>query len=340
MHHRWLILASLALSACATAVESTEPATTSEPLLSAEQLKQTLIVMTLPSEETYGGRESLIQTQTGFAAFHRKGLGSGKEAAGWENRVFTSNDGVRWDEHLVPTPPTWVDYCTLAFGRGHYFLAGESGNSQTGAFMISDDGASWREQQASLPGILYATFVNGRFFALGELQGIFSSSDLHTWSGTPTSDAVQLNSMAYGDGTYLVGGSGPILASRDGSTWTAHTLPCELPDACVTRPDGIAVQGYRTNVLFGNHRFYSTHFYTDDAASTWHAESDERRVPDIFAGGYFLALHLNPGSMTLNAWQSDTSELIVTNVTNQYPSQLDCQTRRCLVFPHALILIP
>lgn len=63
MHHRWLILASLGLTACATAVESAESAAATEPLLNAEQLKQTLIVLTLPSEETYGGLESLIQTQ-------------------------------------------------------------------------------------------------------------------------------------------------------------------------------------------------------------------------------------------------------------------------------------
>src|SRR4051812_16562242 len=135
--------------------------------------------MPLPSTEPFGDRESLVVTDAGFAVLHRKQLGSGKEVLGTENRVFTSGDGVQWDEHAVPLEDTASFYRAMAFGNGGLLLAGASGLAGITAF--SHDAANWTSGPGLADAAYALAFANGAFFALGTRTAIARSVDGTRW---------------------------------------------------------------------------------------------------------------------------------------------------------------
>jgi hypothetical protein len=327
-----LLIGALALGCTSQTTEPAGAAGMHAPLRVSD-FQQPWIRLPLPPSATYGDLESLISVPTGYAALYRKSLGQGKDAAGWVHRVFLSVDGVQWDEHDLPATPTWVDYRSLAYGADHYVIAGESGALDKGAVTSSGDTDTWQDVQTDVPAILNLTFLNDRFFGLALWKGIYASSDGIHFNASAT-DAVQLGAIAYGNGTYVAVGSGPFEVSHDGMTWHSVSLDCNMPGACVTPPSGPALQGFRSHVFFAKDNFYAEQFVSPDAQN-WQAIRDAARVPDTFAAGWFLKLESNQ----LSAWQ-DSTQAQATEVRVDNPDQLDCRTRRCLLFSDALLLVP
>lgn len=341
-----------ALVACANTEFANGPAT-ANAALSASAFAQPLVRLPLPDAEQLGALESLIETPSGYAALYRQQLGGGgggKSSGVWVHHVALSEDGVHWSQHDLPDPSGWLSYRSLAYGGGHYLLAGQ-GVAPQGSIARSEDGVTWQEVTTDLPAILTLASVQDRIFALGLLGGVFSSSDGVSFTGAPT-DTLQLGAIAYGAGTYIAVGSGPIMVSHDGASWSAVPLDCALPGACVQVPGATAapgdctsagacnttpggfVQSFHRRALFGNGHFITDDFISEDAEH-WRKISAPARVPDSFAAGWFLKLEPNQ----LSAWREQEA-VMTTTVSTDNPEGLDCRAHRCLLFRDALILVP
>lgn len=306
--------------------------------LEASSFAKPLIRLPLPERARFGELTSLVAVADGYAALYRKSLASGKESELWEHRVFLSSDGVNWVQHDVPQTGEWTTYRALAYGAGRYLLAGHA-SGQKAQLARSDDGVTWRAESADMPAVRNVAFVNGRFFALTNQHGIYTSSDGVSFVGAPTK-TIQLESIVYGEGTYVAVGSGPISTSRDGSRWNAVSLDCGIIGACTEAPDGTLFQGYHSRVFYGGGMFVATSWAAEGAlvssdAEHWSAITDPARVPSTFAGGWFLKLATDH----LTAWRSEEPALRA-DVIAENPAQLDCRTHTCLLFPDALLLVP
>jgi hypothetical protein len=326
--HRLVAGFGLALVACAQAA----PDQSHDAALTAEDFSAALIALAMPPSAEFGDIESLVSVPTGYAALYRKTIGQGKSQSGFEHRVFLSSDGVHWSQHDVPTPPAG-DYRALAYGAGRYLIAGQTGVS-AGALASSSDGDTWQVLQTDLPAILHIAFLNGRFFALALLGGIYTSDDGLRFTGAVT-NAVQLGAIAYGSGTYVVVGSGPFEISSDGNDWQVVSIDCGLPGACVTPPGGTPIQGFHANVLFANGAFYSDKLVSNDAR-TWRQTTDDQRVPDAFNGGWLMRLYPN----AIEAWHDAAAPLLRAALVTDNPKGLDCTTHRCMIVAKQLVLIP
>jgi hypothetical protein len=165
----------------------------------------------------------------------------------WGYSIRSSVNGIDWTDH-----GSSPEFAGLAFGQGKYVMAG-SGSvalstnlSDWTEFPIGDGTTSLRhvacgrdlfvfgnseEIYTSSDGIHISTplpgsstlniqFINDRFFAVG--GSIRSSTDGFTWTQSEVPSFGELNSIAYGNGTYVaVGSQGFMVRSADGETWTA-----------------------------------------------------------------------------------------------------------------------
>lgn len=111
---------------------------------------------------------------------------------------------------------------SITYGNNKYIVT----DMQYGFLWVSTDGTTWnRLESTGLESFRKNTirYVNNKFFILG-YNLIGTSTDGITWSTeTIPSDASDrsLYDITYGNNKYIiVGGSGAILSSSDGSTWT------------------------------------------------------------------------------------------------------------------------
>jgi hypothetical protein len=302
--------------------------------LTAAELQGPLIRLALPSTDEFGDLESLISVEQGYAALFRKPIGQGKSQAGWQHSIFRSDDGLHWQLASEPPTASSVDLRTLAYGAGRFLLAGHHGDVTKGAVLLtSSDASDWQPLDTQLPAILTLAYLNSRFFALALSTGIFNSSDGEHFSGANT-EAGQLGALAYGAGTFVAVGSGPIEVSRNGDDWQAVPLSCDLPKACVTPPGGNPMQRGPSHVFFGDGRFFADQFVSSDGQD-WQLIADDARVPNASADGWLLKVT----DTTLSAWHGDEPQLHST-VRDDNPEQLDCREHRCLLLPNALLLVP
>ena len=73
--------------------------------------------------------------------------------------------------------------------------------------VTSTDGKAWTSADTTSPGVLTdVIFGGGRFLAVGIDGNILWSDNGISWESTAVAPEIQLNSAAYGNGTYLVNG--------------------------------------------------------------------------------------------------------------------------------------
>ena len=108
---------------------------------------------------------------------------------------------------------------------------------QSGTILTSSDGTSWDNRTSGTSNFLYGiTYGNNTFVAVGHYETILTSSDGTTWtsrtSGRTNSSGWTytdyLEGITYGNSIFVtVGrgedGSGTIMTSSDGITWTSRT---------------------------------------------------------------------------------------------------------------------
>jgi hypothetical protein len=142
-------------------------------------------------------------------------------AVGDQGVIETSLDGVTWTNR--GSSASAALYCA-AFGNGTFVAAGS-------VFLSSPDGIHWASH-ANPSGSLATsiTFGSNLFVAVEEGGEILVSRDGNTWATrVPASinSAVTLQSVTYGNGLFVAGGTtgGIVYTSTNGLTWHSQTGP-------------------------------------------------------------------------------------------------------------------
>jgi hypothetical protein len=137
--------------------------------------------------------------------------------------ALVSTNGLNWTVSRTKSQlPTITD-----LDCGGIQFVGVSGTS----IFTTQDGYNWQGNSSFTNAFHGVKFANGQFLAVGDNGNIFSSVDGTNWNNRsiPTAASFSFNSVAYGNGLYVAGGT--IAAnSPDGITWTvcASNLPATL----------------------------------------------------------------------------------------------------------------
>jgi hypothetical protein len=183
--------------------------------------------------ERYVGADTLNGVAYGAGLF----VGVGQAA-------YSSPDGIWWTQHVLnPAPGNMLG--GVAYGNGRFVAVEPNAYNRPSGAYLSTNGISW-QRVADLPGanvpvIQRIAFCGGTFLALGQepnpapLSGnhwlVLDSTNGITWgrhSGpTNNGEIYYLNAAAFGNGSYVVVGSGPsnsqglALISSDLVNWSA-----------------------------------------------------------------------------------------------------------------------
>jgi hypothetical protein len=308
---------------------------------------------------------SIVSTPTGWLALSNRTLGDSRSPSGMESALYRSRDGVHWSLSPLESDRQDLFLRGLAYGAGHYVMIGTRGFGP-GIVWSSSDGVQWTEVSQPVQGVdvwREVGFAEGLFFGFG-FRYLGVSDTGRSWASVPIT-LVQMESVAYGNGRYLLVGSGPPQTSSDGRNWQEHRIDCSLPDACTTDPGGGVGQGFHSKVVFAEGRFFTEELSTVDGVS-WQAEPG--RSPSAYIGGRFLgSLSLSEG---LSTWtregavemlrvlrpakaavtQAGRSLLAVgaldrearppESVDVSFEDGLTCETADCLVVGGQLLLVP
>lgn len=240
---------------------------------------------------------SLVHTPIGWLALSSRAIGDGRAPSGYESALYRSQDGVHWE--ALPLDSDDVNFRTLVYGAGRYVMVGRRLGG-IGVFWVSTDGEEWTEvvQEHVDPVSIWGNvaFAGQYFFAFGN-QYMGVSEDGLTWTKVPIT-AASLNAITYGNGRYLMVGSGPMHISDDGFSWQSYDVDCSLPGACIQLPSnpeppgstepevpGDIVQGSHSHALYAEGRFWSDQLSSVDGI-TW--EAMPGRYPAAYVEGHFF----------------------------------------------------
>lgn len=213
-----------------------------------------------------GSRPALAIAPTGFYALSQRSLGDSKAPSAWESHLYRSTDGIRWQRVSVSGANTDLWLRGVAYGGGNYVLAGMRFGEGDGVVFHSTDGEHWDELPVTTgapSGLSAVVFAGTRFFALSTFRAVLSSTDGVAWTTTDLSTTVTPLDVAFGDGQYVLVGSGDVQRSNDGLQWLPIQLDCAIPSACITDPDGNVGQGVHPRAVFS-----AGAFFIDEASST------------------------------------------------------------------------
>jgi photosystem II stability/assembly factor-like uncharacterized protein len=175
-----------------------------------------------------------------------------------KNMLFQSTDAQSWSRIAASgLSSNGLNY--LIFEEGNFIVVGNAGTIQTSA-----DGITWTSTVSGTTSDLYRIYhFNGKFFILGKTKTFIGSDDGLTWSNIvlnvgPVND--DLNSMAYGNGVYIIssrgGGLNNIYRSATGlsNSWSFASEP----------------MGFNSinRVQFLNDKFFAFHSGNDMFSST------------------------------------------------------------------------
>ena len=164
----------------------------------------------------------------------------------YDSKIATSTDGVTWT--AVTTPPSGTD--RIFYGNGKFIAVG------TYKTAASTDGVTWTawsyNSSISISSIAYG---NDKFVAVGSGPGtgggitsyckVATSTDGETWTNVDvTFGEGYINSIAYGNGTFVAGlNNGRMATSTDGTTWT------------IVANSTFAAVGVIGKIIYGNNTF-------------------------------------------------------------------------------------
>jgi hypothetical protein len=348
----WLVALCIGCSASRASVEP--------PALSQADFARRWIKLYVPNA---GGAPYLARTDSGFVALSSESLGAGKVVAGVQNYVYRSEDGVRWKVMFAPRATQGLGWQGIAYGDGRFVSVG--GDLQSSQIWTSLDARSWSATvlPARDTNFHWVEHVNDRFFVFGGSSTLATSADAKKWS-LVTLGAVQVNDLAFGNGRYVVVGSGPIHYSDDGESWKPAHLDCGLPGACITDPSGGMHQGGQYDVVFAD-RFYADQLFSPDG-ERWSSHSYPSA--EISVGGYLIGrstfrtrhglapdvgereqlLAWKPGGSIMSVEVDTMPASTVLHhhrapppaIEARLPGGANCLNRRCVTIKEAIYLIP
>ncbi len=108
-------------------------------------------------------------------------------------------------------------------GTGTFTCCGDS-TSGNNFYSTTNLTSGWTSRTTGL-GASYGTAFGASLYVVGGIGGgLYTSSDLATWTSRTSQTTQQINSIAFGNSLFvLVGNSGAICTSTNGTTWTART---------------------------------------------------------------------------------------------------------------------
>jgi hypothetical protein len=227
---------------------------------------------------------------------------------------------------------------------GRYVAVGD--HSENGPYrsliIVSDDGLNYREVSKSSLRLHRVRFTEAGFIAVGELGAVMFSPDGESWSGS-TGGQSGFVDVAFGAKRFVAVGQA-LAISSDGFRWVRLECGTLLP--CPPAPAGQRPMVSLARVLFGNEHFLATGeagMLRSADGQSWFAVGEQRGTGLLFHRGLFLDLaEAVPGSELplLVADSSDGVSWQVRTSAARLPPSDTCATKRCLVFPTAIVLVP
>ncbi|MEK7951055.1 PKD domain-containing protein [Luteolibacter soli] len=161
-----------------------------------------------------------------------------------------------------------------------------------GAIYTSPNGTTWTRRSFSGSSLKDVAFGGGVYVAVGEAGALWRSTNGTTWSPVPSGVSVNINGVSYGNGGFVAvgaandGGSGIVLTSPDGNTWTNTSAAAGL----------LSWHGFY-DVQYCNDRFLASGWYTkirhstNNGASFTTTQTGTRQIPAFAYGNgiYFAA---------------------------------------------------
>src|SRR5262249_50092774 len=130
------------------------------------------------------------------------GSGSDGNTQGLSVAVFTSSDGVGWVAHDdLNTRASYIG--SVVYGR-NVFLALGGDTQGIPTLFASPDGASWRPVRSFTDySVNHIYFGGDLFFLTGSREALWVSADGWNWADVDVGEQVYLDTIGYGNGTYV-----------------------------------------------------------------------------------------------------------------------------------------
>ncbi|HWO08379.1 MAG TPA: hypothetical protein VNN80_02835, partial [Polyangiaceae bacterium] len=256
-----------------------------EAALPEEALNATWQELAVPGASN---RPALASTPVGFLAVSRRTVGDTRAPSAWESYLYRSSDGIGWQRVEVSADNSNLWLRGVAYGAGHYVLAGMRFGGGDGVIFHSTDAEHWEEIPVSTgapSGLSAVVFAGSRFFALSTFRTLLSSSDGAAWASVDLGSTVMPLDVTFGNGLYLLVGSGDVQRSADGARWVPTQLDCAMPGACITDPGGNVLQGLHSRAVFAAGTFFIDQASSADGQS-W--QPLPGRYPRASVGGFVL----------------------------------------------------
>lgn len=134
-------------------------------------------------------------------------------AIGSSGKILTSTDGSDW---TMRDSGTSASIGKIAFGNDRFVAIQPSGST-----VISTDGVTWIPHNTLSPTYWYngIAFGNGLFVAVNINSEVFTSTDGYTWQSNSLIPGTQLQSITYGNDTFVAAGVVDIITSTSGTSW-------------------------------------------------------------------------------------------------------------------------
>lgn len=157
--------------------------------------------------------------------------------------TYYSSDASTWTTGSVGTSDTLHG---VSYGNGYYIATG-GGAGGTIYTSTTGTGTRWaRYVPSSYQGtnnMMSSAYGNGVWVCVAETSHVYTSSNATNWTGRPiTGHSENLYFIVFQDGFfYAVGGSGVLLCSTDGTSWTYLNSGTSNTLKCIAFSDSIGV---------------------------------------------------------------------------------------------------
>ncbi|MCD1261707.1 S-layer homology domain-containing protein [Paenibacillus athensensis] len=282
---------------------------------------------------TWTGRTSGISS-----SLNRITYGNGMYvAAGDSGKILTSADGINW---TARTSGSTNQLYGAAYGNGMFVVTGYEE-----LILTSTDGVTWTERQR-IPGtnpmfpIAYAYYrvmynaADGLFVIAGQLGKVLTSSDGIAWTLSDTGLSGWYWSLAYGAGSYLVGGGGGVIRQTTTVNAATPSIGTQPADKSVNQGDAsptLTVVASSTDGGTLSYQWYSNATNSHTGGTLINGETNASFDPPTASIGttyYYVVVTNTNGSVdgVQTAKQTSNAAAVTVNaVTNAAAPSIDTQ---------------